>query len=95
MTKDIPVNAEALDSSSHYLLQLEGKLRAAVELRPTRLTDNWLLLVHLFYDGDTAGTTSFNLHGYSREEAEALAANLQDNAYLMKEIDEYLWGESD
>ncbi|MFK4752972.1 MULTISPECIES: hypothetical protein [Oceanospirillaceae] len=96
MTKNITLAGSNPEiTSSHYLLQLEGKLRAIIELKPTSESDNWLLFVHMSYDGDTAGTTSFNLYGYSRDEAETLAANLKDNAFLMKEIDDYLWGESD
>ncbi len=81
--------------ASHYISLLEGKLKAAIELRPTADETTWLLLLRLDFDGEPAGTTSFNLHGYSREEAEQVAANISDNPYLMKEIDEFLWGESD
>ena len=51
--------------------------------------------VKLFYDGEAAGTTSFTLQGYNQEEVENIAKNFKENAYLMKEIDEFLWGESD
>ncbi|MBM97011.1 MAG: hypothetical protein CMI09_14330 [Oceanospirillaceae bacterium] len=84
-----------MDESQHYITLLEGRLQAAIELRPTHSMDDWLLIIQLVYDGDPAGSTSFTLHGYTREEAEAVAANVSDNAFLMKEIDEYLWGESD
>tara|TARA_R110001583_G_scaffold79375_2_gene214445 strand:- start:5439 stop:5705 length:267 start_codon:yes stop_codon:yes gene_type:complete len=78
-----------------YIQQLEGDLRAVVEMRTTAYSDIWLLLIQLSYKNDLAGTTSFNLHGYSRKEAEEIAKNIQSNPYVMKEIDEYLWGESD
>jgi len=81
--------------ASHFITLIEGKLKAAVELRPTEEEQTWLLLVRLDYDGAPAGTASFNLHGYSREEAEQIATHIPDNPYLMKEIDEFLWGESD
>ncbi|WP_221797295.1 hypothetical protein [Oceanobacter mangrovi] len=81
--------------SLHYITLLEGRLQAAVELRPTPLDEQWLLLVKLVYDGDPAGTASFTLHGHTREEAEHVARHIADNDYLMKEIDEFLWGESD
>ena len=81
--------------SSHYITLLEGRLKAAVELRPAAGADNWLLQVHLMYDGSPAGSVSFNLHDYRRDEAEAVAANIGDNPFLMREIDEFLWGESD
>jgi len=85
----------------HYITQLERNLKAAVQLRPagfdaqTSELQHWRLEITLFYDGNPAGKTSFNLHGFSRDEAEYVARNIRDNAYVMKEIDEYLWGESD
>lgn len=51
--------------------------------------------VHLFYKGESAGMTSFTLNGYSADEAEHVAKNISSHASLMKEIDDYLWGESD
>jgi len=86
-----PVDNEPL----YFITLLEGRLQAAVELQPTEVAEQWLLLVRLVYDGDAAGTASFTLHGHSRAEAEAVARNIGDNPYLMKEIDEFLWGESD
>lgn len=85
----------------HFIAQLEGNLKAMVQLHPVAIAAqegelrHWRLDIDLFYDGDTAGKTSFNLHGYSRQEAEAVARNIRNNAFLMKEIDEFLWGESD
>ena len=85
----------------HFIAQLEGNLKAMVQLRPVAIAaqdgepSHWRLDIDLFYDGEKAGKTSFNLHGYSRQEAEAVARNIRSNAYLMKEIDEFLWGESD
>lgn len=90
----------------HFIAHLEGHLKAMVQLRPapTAIGDavgqdreprHWQLDIDLFYEGDKAGKTRFNLHGYSRQEAEAVARNIRSNAYLMKEIDECLWGESD
>jgi|AZIK01.1.fsa_nt_gi hypothetical protein len=86
---------EKSQDCSIYIQPLEGDLRAVVELRATAYADIWLLLIQLSYQSDLAGTTSFNLHGYNREEAEEVAKNIQSNPYVMKEIDEYLWGESD
>ena len=86
----------------HYISVLEGKLKAAISLDPILLqgpddTSNqvWRLSLTLFYDRDPAGKISFDLQGYSREEAEALAKNIPRSAFIMREIDEYLWGESD
>lgn len=100
-----PMMASALEPF-HFITQLEGKLKAMVQLRPVAIAAqdgatqeieprHWRLDIDLLYDGATAGKTSFNLHGYSRQEAEAVARNIRSNAYLMKEIDEFLWGESD
>ncbi len=78
------------------ITQLEGKLKAAVQLDPLINSETeWRLSVRLFYDGEPAGVTSFDLHGYSREEAEVVAKNIKTNDFLMKEIDDFLWGESD
>lgn len=84
-----------MEDSQHYISLLEGRLQAAIELRSTPRNNDWLLIVRLVYDGDPAGTTSFTLHSHTQEEAEQVAANVSENAFLMKEIDEFLWGESD
>lgn len=83
-------------SSLDLIAQLEPRLSAYLRLSPIRDSDqDWLLQVQLFYDSKPAGNTNFNLIGHSAEEAESVARNLKHNAYLMREIDEYLWGESD
>lgn len=80
----------------NLITHLEQKLKACLSLLPHQnQPDTWLLEVRLFYEGAPAGTTSFNLHGYSRDEAEAVARNIRENQYLMHEIDQFLWGESD
>ncbi len=80
----------------HFITKLEGNLKAAVVLTEDQTQDQtWLLKVNLFYEDDPAGYTSFTLQGYDREEAVEIARDLRNNAFLMKEIDEYLWGESD
>ncbi|MEZ5529406.1 MAG: hypothetical protein R3E57_05685 [Porticoccaceae bacterium] len=80
----------------NLITPLEGELKAAVTLLPHgEHKDCWLLEIALFHSGDPAGTTSFNLNGYSREEAEDIARNIKSNPFLMREIDEHLWGDSD
>ena len=80
----------------NFITTLDGHLRACISLAcGDELASFWKMTVQLFYDGESAGTTSFKLHGYNREEAEDVARNLNRNAYLMREIDEFLWGESD
>jgi hypothetical protein len=80
----------------HLITPLEGNLKAALQLRPVpQQADSWILQVDLFYDGSPAGSTSFRLNGYSRADAEQVARTVRSNAYMMKEIDEFLWGESD
>lgn len=88
-------SADGTAVADYFITLLEGRLKAAVELRPATTEGHWLLLLRLFYEGNAAGVLSFNLSGYSREEACAVAANIPANAFLMREIDEYLWGESD
>ena len=78
----------------NLISQLEGRLNAHISLSE-QSANYWLMRVQLFYDGEAAGTTSFNLEGYTEEEAEAVARNIKNNAFLMREIDEFLWGESD
>ncbi len=80
--------------SLDLIQHIEGKLRAAINVRMTQ-EDTWLLTLNLVYDGHPAGKLSFNLNGYSEEEAYEVARNLNQYPYLMREIDEYLWGESD
>lgn len=80
----------------NLISQLERNLKAHIRLIPMQYQDeNWNLEVQLFYQGHPAGSTSFNLHGYSQQEAENVARNLKDNHFMMREIDEFLWGESD
>ena len=80
----------------NLISQLEDNLKAFIKLvRVQSLSSQWLLQIQLFYRGEAAGKTSFNLYGYSQQEAEEIARNIKDNSFLMKEIDEYLWGDSD
>lgn len=80
----------------NLITPLEGVLKAAVTLLPhSEHKSCWLLEITLFHRGDHAGTTSFNLNGYSREEAEDIARNIKSNPFLMREIDEHLRGDSD
>ena len=80
----------------NYIALLERSLKAHIRLNPCAdEANNWKLDIQLFYQGHPAGTTSFNLHGYSQEEAEHIARNVKESPLMMREIDEYLWGESD
>lgn len=77
----------------NLIVALEQKLKAYIRLLPAAGTDNWLLEVQLYHEGAPVGRTSFNLHGYTQEEAEDTARNIRHNEYLMQEIDHYLWSE--
>lgn len=77
----------------NLILPLERKLKAYLRLLPAAGTDNWLLEVQLYHDAHPVGKTSFNLHGYTQEEAEQTARTMRTNEYLMQEIDNFLWGE--
>lgn len=80
----------------NLITQLEGKLKACLSLSAApQGADAWNLEVRLFYDGAPAGTATFDLHGYSQSEAEAIVRDFRCNAFLMQEIDQLLWGESD
>lgn len=80
----------------NLITSLEGKLKACLSLSPApHGAEAWSLEVRLFYDGAPAGTTTFQLHGYSQAEAEAIARDIRRNEFLMQEIDQLLWGESD
>ena len=81
---------ETLDLITH----LEGKLKAAVNLQQYA-NQSWKLSLKLMYDGHPAGSLSFNLDGYDADEARAIAKSIPSNAFMMREIDEHLWGESD
>ena len=79
-----------------FITRLDNKLNAGISLQPSNArTDSWVMHVHLFYEGESAGITSFNLHGYSEAEAQTVVKNLRHNAQIMYEIDAFLWGESD
>jgi hypothetical protein len=80
----------------NLISQLERNLKALIKLNPSPdQPSDWKLDIQLFYQGHPAGNTSFNLHGYTQEEAENIARTVKDNPFMMREIDDYLWGESD
>jgi hypothetical protein len=87
--------------TAHFIVPLDGNLKAIARLIPVDTSNeshkaqDWYLELDLVYDGESAGKTSFRLSGFSREEAEAQARNIRRNGYIMKEVDEFLWGESD
>lgn len=83
-------------STQHYICKLEGALNAAVELfNQTTDTSQWQLSIKLFHNNVPVGSTQFTLNGYSKTEAEDIAKNIRTNPFIMREIDEYLWGEMD
>lgn len=82
-------------SINHYIIPLEGALKAIAELEPGHSPDSWLLSLKLLYDGEPSGQTSFNLHGYSEPEAKELVQNIYRHEYIMREIDDLLFGDSD
>lgn len=78
------------------ITHLEGDLKATATVVPLEnFINEWRLELLLFYRGEPAGQTSFNLHGYTEEEAHDVVRNIRNNDFLLREIDEYLWGESD
>lgn len=80
----------------NYITHLDGDLRACVSLQKHLNSDeSWRMNVQLFYQGEAVGNTSFDLHGHSETEAQQVATNIKNSAFVMREIDEYLWGESD
>lgn len=80
----------------NVITPLEDKLKAYVSLTPLEVqVDCWSMKVQLYYEGELGGMTQFTLEGYNQEEAERVARNIKSNPYVMREIDEYLWGESD
>ncbi|MFC3606478.1 hypothetical protein [Stutzerimonas tarimensis] len=80
----------------NLITRLENKLKAYLCLRSDAThAETWRLDVQLFYEEEPAGRTTFTLHGYSQDEAETIARGIKHNEYLMHEIDQVLWGESD
>lgn len=79
-----------------YIANLDAGVKASISLISKETNAGyWLMKVHLYYEGKSAGITSFTLRGYSQDEAEQVARGLPKNAFLLREIDEFLWGESD
>ncbi len=88
-------NAEkAAAGTLDLIVHLEGELMAAVNLAP-KGEGLWLLSVRLMYDGFPSGILQFDLNGYDAAEAQEIARGIGSNPFMMREIDEYLWGESD
>lgn len=81
--------------SYHLIRHLEGNLQAVMELQPREQGKHWYLLVKLIYAGEAAGEISFNLHNYSEDEARDLVHNITDHGFIMREIDDLLFGDSE
>lgn len=80
----------------NIITPIEQNLKALTTLIGSESTDDeWKMQISLFYKNTPAGMLSFTLNGYTLEEAEELVHNLRNNEFLMKEIDDFLWGESD
>ena len=80
----------------NLITQLENKLKALITLYALDEAEgNWQMDVELLYESHPAGPVSFNLNGYSQEEAEAIARDFKHNQALMQEVDLLLWGEMD
>ena len=79
-----------------HIKQLEDGLKALITLKEQPAERQWLMEVELNYRSHSVGSTSFTLNGYTFEEAESLVKELNQNHYIMKEIDHFLsgdWGE--
>lgn len=85
-----------MENVLNLITQLETKLKALITLYAINRDEGiWLMEVELLYENHPAGRLSFNLNGYSQEEAEATARDFRNNQELMQEVDLMLWGEMD
>ncbi|WP_114418285.1 hypothetical protein [Marinospirillum perlucidum] len=79
----------------HLITPLEGDLSAVIELLPRETETHWLLDVKILHSGEPVADISFNLDGHTQEEALELAHNLPKHGYIMREIDDLLFGDSE
>ena len=81
--------AEDLPEDIRHINRIDQHLRVLAEIGFSSQNPIQLKL-QLFYDTDPLGTLSFNLHEYSIEDCQELVKNIAQNAFLMRQIDEYL-----
>ena len=92
-----PEQIEDLVSTS-FLNKVDEKLSIISEIRvPDRSTyqgDDELVLLYLniFYEGEKLTNLSFNLINHEYEDIIRTAKNIGSNAFLLREVDEYLSG---
>lgn len=73
---------------------VDSHLRVVAEAAPhPEYEMTFLLYLELFYDNTRAGNLEFTLQGYSQDEAQRLVRSIKDNAFLLKEIDDFLCGD--
>lgn len=73
-----------------FINKIDRHLRVIVEVKQRQVVGQHALSLIIYFQQENMGSLEFTLHGYSNEDIHALACNIKDNAFLMKEIDDYL-----
>lgn len=79
-----------------FICPLESGLKLIAHLRALDESGRcWVLDGEIFDTSVKVGSVSFTLSDYSLSEAETIARNIAKNPFMMRVIDEELWGEMD
>lgn len=86
-------------ASTSYLNKIDDKLTVIAEFRVQNKSDQCngetlvLLKLNVYYEGLKMTVLSFNLMNYSYEDMVFIAKNIKGNAFLLKEVEDYLSGD--
>jgi hypothetical protein len=76
-----------------FINRIDHQLRIMSVLNTGSVVGEYRLQLTLFYHNDNMGKLEFTLSGYSEPDVIKVAQNIKDEAFLMKEIDDFLCGE--
>lgn len=93
---DAVFSQEQIDhlSSLHNINTIDSHLRVVSSINivpgeagfPPRV----ILLLEIFYNNNSMGNLSFDLHNYEYDEIIHLAKSIRENEFLLQEVDNYL-----
>lgn len=86
-------------SAIRYINRIDDKVTIIAEVEacdnprvPT--DDEWVtLFLQVFYEGQKMARLSYNLINYNYDEIIYTAKNIKENAYILREVDNYLAGD--
>lgn len=94
------LNQEQIDElvGTSFLNKIDNRLTIISEIRVPEKnsyqdSDELVLLyLNIFYEGEKITNLSFNLVNHEYEDILGIARNISSNAFVLREVDEYLSG---